>query len=335
MHGARLLRIACLGLALLLALCGVAMIAWRVSTRDQPPDAPELTRVGKAPESFTESSCIEDRDAQLLLTASRLDPHAAILSLDAALCTPPGLLDRLVFGKKERPILARNGDLRPEFENARVAVTLTGNFPPYTGRLHGRLARLAEQSIPSPEESSRVPIGRASLPLVGEPGSYPLDWFSFDGYYALHLPPGVRVRRSGSLAQLLGPVEVRVLAGAGVGDLHVMAGQRNQGQFTIRITRETSTQWYVLLLLAIPMLFVLLLALGAHRIGQGAQSRDAVLGALAAALALLPIRQALVPDDIGGLTLVDWTLGTIVLLFAAVALLWIGTGLGAPRGRSS
>ena len=98
--------------------------------------------------------------------------------------------------------------------------------------------------------------------------------------------------------------------------------------------RPTSTRWLVVLLVAIPLLLIILLALGLRE--THARSVDGLVGVAAIMLAILPIRVVLVPSDITSLTLVDFWLATEMVALAAVAVLWwFVWARQSARGRAS
>jgi hypothetical protein len=286
---------------------------------------------GVAPRSArsVDSVCDEGSRTRIrvVLTASRVRPQDGVLDAGVGICTSASQVRQLRLAGGQA--LAPGGTLRSGFENKVATVRVVGESP------HGEISvSTTLGALFDTQESSLIPVtpGTIPLPLDGKPDSYPFDWFSFSGYAELELPPPVEVPSSMKMKDA-NPDHHVLDAG-----LHLLTAPK-VGDFRIRrelsfrpapigpnlimgITRERSTQRFVIMVLCVPVLFAALfftLVLRSHR--DGAQGlRDLLIGMIGATVALLPIRQVLVPDDIDGLTIVDWWLGSVILLFLAVAL---------------
>jgi len=112
------------------------------------------------------------------------------------------------------------------------------------------------------------------------------------------------------------PLAVYLIDAPDLSGYGIAAGVSRGGVVTVLLRRARRTQWFVLSLLLIPLLLIVVVARLARR-SSGART-DIAIGAGAVLLALLPIRAALVPANIGSLTLVDYILGVEVALLTLV-----------------
>jgi hypothetical protein len=175
--------------------------------------------------------------------------------------------------------------------------------------------------------------------LVGQSDEYPLDWYSSAAFVGVRLPRSVVYvppRRDPARDQEISfilPIQVDLRAAQALSDIDLRSNARRvteaQDELRIAIGRRLSTKTFVFSLLAIPVLLALLIVAALRERGFGDDNglRDLILGITGATLAILPIRQVLVPASIPGVTLVDWWLGGAVLLLAAVVLWWTPTAL--------
>jgi hypothetical protein len=307
-------------LAGLLVLAGMFAVWHRLRSLD-PPETPPLERVGEAALATAEMECPGARHARLRLVVSRLTPQERSLEADAVLCVPERMLRGLSDG--ERPIwrLTPKGLLlRDGFKAMALTVHLDASLPAQGATLKVALEELFQSEDPE----FAVVSSAITIPLAGQPDSYPLDWYALAGRLSLELPPELQYvderDGTGTVATEL-PASLSVLSGAGLGDYSVETRRLTDRpdyhpRFRLQLETEPDSRLFVAALLAVPVLFVAM-SFTVLR-APGADARAFIVAFLSAALALLPIREVLVPESLEGLTLVDWCLGAEILgLFGA------------------
>jgi len=177
--------------------------------------------------------------------------------------------------------------------------------------------------------------GTLNLPLTGQPQAYPFDAFEFSPptTFSVRLPRGIELpprKVRGVAVPVEGlPVRLEIFTNPATDafqwQLIAESFLSERALFAVRAERQGSTKFFIGAVLLVPLLFVFLLALALRRRAatEGAPDlRDLLLGLIGATLALLPLRQVLVPAEFETLTLIDWYLGGVVLLCAAIALWW-------------
>jgi hypothetical protein len=197
--------------------------------------------------------------------------------------------------------------------------------------------RLANQDASTGGTSE--PIGAVTLPLQGDPRLYPIDRYAseINPFFSDTCTVGV-----------IDPLKVDVIADPGVGGFNWSVAETNgntvpaisetasrvHGVIRTRINcgggggttlalaarRPATTRLFVLSLVAIPLLLIGLL--GVRLSGGTPRSVDGLLGVTAIMLAILPIREVLVPTDISSLTLVDFALASEMALLATGTVWW-------------
>jgi len=333
--GAVLPLVVCRFLACVLAAVGVLAIVDRLGgIRDHvTAPSPEL---GRLVESEPRGGrCSEADPAIVFLTASRLNAQTAILRLDVTLCIGDGLLRKLrtTGPGRSRIWFGPVGDtqFRRPYAERRLTATVkaSSDRPLWTG---ATTLRALSGDVYEPVAMTPATL---ALPMLAQPDAYPLDAFIADGLeVSVQLPSGVefppRTARDVIAGQL--PVRVRFATSPAIGDfefkVHTESSVGAFAQVHIDAQREPATKLFVGVVLVVPLLFVCLLAVAFQRRAgtEGAPGlRDLFLGLIGTTLALLPLRQVLVPSGLTALTLVDWYLASVVLLCAAIALWW------APR----
>ena len=197
-----------------------------------------------------------------------------------------------------------------------------------------RLARHDASSV-----GTSVPIGAVTLPLQGDPRLYPKDRYvsQISPFFGNTCTVGV-----------VDPLHVNVVADPGVGGFEWSAAPTTEnsipaisqtasrvhgvirthvncdggGGTTIAVAarRPVTTRLFVLSLVAIPLLLIVLM--GVRLSGGTPRSVDGLFGVTAIMLAILPIRQVLVPTDVSSLTLVDFALASEMALLATGTVWW-------------
>ena len=294
--------------------------------------------------------------AEVGLAIVGFSPQSSTVTLDVGMCIPPNMLVRIhaTGGKQER---ATGGDLysqnaRARYAHVPVGVEYAVLVPPARGKLRDILditretdfGRAVRGSLPGSGNAtpglagSFIPLGRLVLPMDSAPERYPFDWYATFGYITLNLgglglsPITYRFRRSPSSSSQL-PFSLTILQEKSTAPFTVQANAGATGgphetgaaEIELRIVRGEATRRYVVIVALIPLLLTSLLGVSliGRRASRGRMGSDVLIGVAALILALLPIRLVLVPADISVLTLVDYWLGFVIGLLAAVAFLAI------------
>lgn len=118
------------------------------------------------------------------------------------------------------------------------------------------------------------------------------------------------------------PVQLNLLMMPGTYGFEALAYQPPDpkfGEFMVRLTRQGRIVWYVYAIALTPMLIVLVKLTNLLR-GHSGDSLAAAIGVATALLAILSLRQVLVPPEIQSLTFLDVLLGAqVVAIVVAVA----------------
>jgi hypothetical protein len=152
-----------------------------------------------------------------------------------------------------------------------------------------------------------------TLDLAGDPADYPDDQYVLTAIVSISLPPGLNDLAQGR--QTFSP-PLAAVASAGLPFTIQRNDFEQNGMLTVQIYRPLSTKLLVWLVALAPLL---LLAAGLIARGQRPAALD--FATAAALLAILPLRQVLVPPDVGGFTRVDALLAAELVTFIAVAAL--------------
>jgi hypothetical protein len=203
-----------------------------------------------------------------------------------------------------------------------VTLTFTSETSRFVTSHSSSLAQLACT------ESFFEPVGTVTLPLWGNPNGYPFDSYDANLYVGLESTggePQLRTAEPGSAQNFDSTVRVYEATAIAPLALGVSVATREESPapgLTVRLHRTALTQTYVLLIGVIPLVLELLLVtvlLGRRSESATRPGPELLAGVAAVLLAILPIRQVLVPSGIGVLTLVDYVLGLEMAILAAVA----------------
>jgi hypothetical protein len=323
-------------LACALAVVAVLAIVDRLyGVRDHVPQPPPPGRIVES-ESAPGGRCSHPDPAIVFLTASRLEAQTAILRLEVTLCVGDAFLRSLRTTGPERSRIwfGPGGDtqFRRRYADRHFIVTVyqsPSDRPLWTGKT---MLRALSGDVYAPVAMTPPTL---ALPMLGQPDAYPLDTFVDDGLRLdIRLPRGVEVAPSSGNDAGSGelPVRVSFVTSPAVGEFEfefrTLPQSYGSVDFHLGAQRGPSTKFFIGIVLLVPLLFVLLLAVAFRRRArtEGVSGlRDLFLGLIGVTLALLPLRQVLVPSELTGLTLVDWYLAAVILLCAALGLWW------APR----
>jgi hypothetical protein len=328
--------VACRIAALALVIVAFEMVISRIDegAGPDPPDNPHVP--GKPSELVAVCEREPEGNVLVVLTATGIEAGERLLESSVAVCRTARTRQDLLMTDRRR--VAAAGVLRPQLVNHPVTLVFRdgqggeASVETTVGELFGD------------QRATVSRLGPMNLPLDGRPDKYPFDWFSFGGYAQLEFAPGITVPRSiksdtDDPDPTVLPVALTLLAGPGVGEFDLLAGESERpfgltlgGQgMSFSLERRALTQRFVIIILLVPVLYALLFALLLGQRHDQATSglRDLLIGMVAATVALLPLRQVLVPDTVDGLTVVDWWLGATILLFVAVSLWAFPVAIGA------
>jgi hypothetical protein len=279
--------------------------------------------------------CMEEEAPSVTLIAERLLPSDAALEARFVLCLPPEVRNGLRDADHGFSPLAEARDsglvLRPRYAERSVELRLECVFPYSVERVEIPLpdlfATLGSSGVAA-DEDALVPVDNAevTLPLYGDAASYPLDSYGLEFFADLELPSGILLERSAGGNTSTISLTVRMVAdpeAAALASSVRTSGPSAEPRLQLLLNRPFRQKAFVAMLLAVPLIFAGLAApllLGSGRAGERARVEGGAITLVGAVLAILPIRQVLVPPDSGSLTFVDGVLGFEVALFTALAL---------------
>jgi hypothetical protein len=166
-----------------------------------------------------------------------------------------------------------------------------------------------------------------TLSLLGQPRAFPQDWYELDdqvGVIAGHSQNGMTL--PSSIAMMSRDEDLRV--GVQVDQpTYSYTGYPNQPaeyQFFFTVNRPTWIIAYTYFVASMPFLLLITL-LWFKRFAQrkALEPSDAAFGLAAAMVAILPLRQVLVPNTIPGLTRLDLLFGLGICFLVMASILWV------------
>ena len=360
-RGRSFIRAALLIIAAVLVTSTAFLFVDELSSVGRPPALGRTVAVGNARSihAEAESACYieqqpEGEPVHVIVVVSSFDPRAETANLDVSLCIPATLWDALYVeeeatGKRHPVSPQASFRITPQYANIRIGVGYEPIVPSTSGEggigepaYRTTTVRRLFEEIETGHESapSLVPVGHFVIPLETAPRRYPFDWYAASGKLNVEAPgTGLRYCEEGTPCDEELPFRVSVAKGPAIAPFVLSAGaaaRRSEAPlpkdysqvFTLRLERAATSQWYTVVVAAIPLLLGLLL--GVVLLGVTARNAigaEAIAGIAAVLLAILPIRLVLVPSDISELTLVDYALGFEMAALAALACLVIRRAL--------
>lgn len=338
--------------ALVVFVAMTVLTANRWNSVFSDPSAGSFVHVGRhiAPTFRPPQDCADYRPDVLLLF-SGLDIEAGTMRVAPTLCFSRDFYRDLWTASRHgtRSAVLDVG-YHPRFRSGLrhdvVMVQITDNLTFATSTYKVTLGSLQEPKVPRRFLPSHyrdpgtlvIALPPTTVHVYGVPADYPRD--SYEGLLivTVTLPPSVR--------DVVPPFEVASLRGTGIPasgsasprpyvgsdlrpyDTFVGYFQNTTENEFFRISRGSSTTWFVWLILSLPILLGLAILLrGFLREPTGSET---LIGLGAILIAILPLRAVVVPADVRGLSLVDYILGSEMALLALVAVI-----LAVPRKRSS
>ncbi|MFB3881902.1 MAG: hypothetical protein ACE149_11600 [Armatimonadota bacterium] len=161
------------------------------------------------------------------------------------------------------------------------------------------------------------------LPVIGQPRAYPDDWYHLAYHVSCPLPSDRYLDLGNRHVGFVLPVRPSVALGAGMQGKRLLLEQWGQNmempELSFRVERDPTDRAYIWAMSALPTLLGLLFAhallFGPRR--QHMSFDQALLGAAAMMLAVLPLRAVLISADIPGLSRVDLCLGLGIALIVS------------------
>ncbi len=274
-------------------------------------------------------SCPTSAQAVLALTLHNADVAQDTVEADASLCVGDQALRHLQFtatgvlpfaqGIKQQPTNKRA--LRATF-----AVIYDGSLPEMAWTRQVSISEMLKQREPLSRDREPIHVGTLTLPLLGNPGDYPLDTYSTAGLWVVQVPNRMQIVFPGSV-RLSYIVTPRISVSPGTADLKWRWDNTSDAGLVLEASRSFPSQLFIIILLLLPILLFLGLLLtliprSAHESHTSSRlPTELLVGVGAFLLAVLPVRAVLVPSDVPRLTVVDYVLGTEMAVMVAATLI--------------
>jgi hypothetical protein len=280
-------------------------------------------------ESGESVTCSQDepKKALLKLEIQSIDIQAQSVTLKAELCATEKLLLSLVDRENRHVAVSSTiiNSLRPGWSGESLTVAFQGENVFLEGPHYLRGPTLGHLIKPRNANEFQN-LGSIVLPLSGNPARYPFDSYAVNTgilFQSTHERLRTAIRNGAEL-----PFELAFSRGAGVAPLKVVVAHEGPSAIGdtaiglyLQLGRTALTKWYVLVVLIIPLILELLLCVVLFRAAREGLGPEALVGVAAVLLAILPIRQILVPSGISVLTLVDYGLVVEVAILVAITCL--------------
>ncbi len=333
-------------LAFVIVGSGVFLVASEFPTATHPPSVVAFTPLTVRDETATASGgeiaqgvaaisvCPDSRPIVSVVVRS-YDHSAETTTLKASICVPKAFVSELVSSPGRIPLYR---EIRSGTSEGCVEVP-SGSAPPSMvldwqpiaeGEAHRTTVTLP-RGVCQDGEPVDVP-GNIVLPVRSTPQRYPFDTYSAGVILEFASGPGVRSRHQGDFAEgrelIFEGVSVYTAQGlmpfalSATGTGFIGPNQTQAPGVLFELHRPVRVKLYVMLIVAIPLVLeaLLVIVLFRRREEEGRRLGPEVLAGVAAVLlAILPIRQVLVPSSISVLTFVDYMLGLEMAILAAIA----------------
>jgi hypothetical protein len=163
------------------------------------------------------------------------------------------------------------------------------------------------------------------LPAFGQPRAYPSDTYAMSKYAVMYGPASAD---DAGLAGCCPGISVELASGNE--DLRIDMAQSPASTdwflpLELTVRRPARVIWYSYELAAVPLALIVVLGFQLHRSRRRSNptpTHETTFEIAAILLALLPLRQVLVPSDVVGLTIIDTIFGLEIVLLIAGAVWW-------------
>lgn len=286
-------------------------------------------QAGTGPPSF--HLLLSERDSSITPATVRLlirdvDTKDLRLRLSIEIIFPSATLETIVDSKTFQKVFADSGWTtgmrpRPEYEMSGIKFVLwdvmdmndAGSATEFL--VPFRLLRKANDG------TYRWTAANHEISLVGQPQQFPSDWYWHRASLGVEVPSPFMALAKRSAVFIL-PIRIEMAIDRNLQGLQISTAPPRRGKslesFDFIIERSTIITWFSYSIVVLFFFLSALIAYTAFRLEGSNESLWQVLTALAAvALAVLPLRTVLVPNDISGVTRLDALLALIiaVLLF--------------------
>jgi hypothetical protein len=290
------------------------------------------------------------------LVAHTWNPRAGTLALDEELCVPSSMLEHLITldyrspfeHYLERTLVGRfpESRVRPQYAHDKISLHYTSYLPgenlsnqvflPGSIESPMRSATLAQLFA---AEDKFIQLGTIYINVTGTAPLYPFDQYATNGVFTLMLT-STSINDLVALNETIDkekisesealPFHIFLYENSGISPLGLTAatnrheslraetGSTAGHELSLRMERWTITITYILLIVAIPFLIEIFLIILLVRQGSGVRGPELLAGAATVLLAILPIRQVLVPPSVEELTLIDYLLGVEVAILVSI-----------------
>jgi hypothetical protein len=259
------------------------------------------------------------------------------ITLGVQLSVPDDLRTQLWVGGFEGHALTQK-EIEEQYPTGFITIELVDTFQPSSSI-----------SIPVPLKAV-IPMERSGMPkyvftttlnvpVFGQQNMYPSDWYFYNGFVSLSIPPPFSLHRLKGNFEFNIPVETKVGLGIGMNGerLIVQQSPSRKNPYTdnvaFEILRDTQTRTYTYAMACVPIIFSAVLFHWFFWRGKRESIRSSILEALAASLAVLPLRVVLVPPEVPGLTRIDLILGFALAITLAVFVFKYATELYSLKHR--
>ena len=178
-----------------------------------------------------------------------------------------------------------------------------------------------------------------TLSLLGQPRAFPQDWYELDdqvGVIAGHSQNGSTLPSSIVMMSRDEDLRVGVQTDPPTYSFTGYPDQPAQHQFFFTVNRPTWIITYTYFVAAMPfLLLITLLAFKRFAERKALEPSDAAFGLAAAMVAILPLRQVLVPNTIPGLTRLDLLFGLGICFLVMASILWVVVWRPHPAGEEA
>jgi hypothetical protein len=291
------------------------------------------------------------------LIAHTWDPRASTLALDEELCVPYTMLEHLRTAYHRSLFESRSAHtpfgpfdekpIRPQYARDKLSLQYTPLTPgetissqvPFPEGVEGPTRSVTLSQL-SAAESKFIQLGTIHINVNDTAPLYPFDQYATNGGLSLELAP-TSFTNLIMLNETIGkeklaesetlPFHLLLFVSSGISPLGLTATTNRPESFRaevelpgashelgLRMERWTITIAYVLLIVAIPFLIEVLLVILLVRQNSGVRAPELLAGAATVLLAILPIRQVLVPPSVEELTLIDYLLGVEVAILVSI-----------------
>ncbi len=178
-----------------------------------------------------------------------------------------------------------------------------------------------------------------TLSLLGQPRAFPQDWYELDdqvGVITGHSQDGSTLPSSIVMMSRDEDLRVGVQTDPPTSSFTGYPNQPAEHQFFFTVNRPTWIIAYTYFVAAMPFLLLITL-LSFKRLAQqkALEPADAAFGLAAALVAILPLRQVLVPSTIPGLTRLDLLFGLGICFLVTASILWVVVWRPHPAGQKA